>query len=29
MLCIKDGDKTIDLAGVMGGLNSEIKDDTT
>ncbi|MEG0133762.1 MAG: phenylalanine--tRNA ligase subunit beta [Clostridium sp.] len=29
MLCIKDGDKTIGLAGVMGGLNSEVKDDTT
>lgn len=29
MLCIKDGDKTIGLAGVMGGLNSEVKDDTS
>lgn len=29
MLCIKDGDKTIGLAGVMGGLNSEVKEDTT
>ncbi|MDR3595794.1 phenylalanine--tRNA ligase subunit beta [Clostridium sp.] len=29
MLCIKDGDNTIALAGVMGGLNSEIKEDTT
>lgn len=28
-LCIKDGDKTVALAGIMGGLNSEIKDDTT
>jgi phenylalanyl-tRNA synthetase beta chain len=28
-LCIKDGDKTIALAGIMGGLNSEIKEDTT
>jgi len=28
MLCIKDGDKTIGLAGVMGGLNSEVKEDT-
>ncbi|GAB6170392.1 phenylalanine--tRNA ligase subunit beta [Clostridium carnis] len=27
-LCIKDGDKTIALAGIMGGLNSEIKEDT-
>ena len=27
-LCIKDGDKVIGLAGIMGGLNSEIKDDT-
>lgn len=29
MLCIKDDEKTIGLAGVMGGLNSEVKDDTT
>lgn len=29
MLCIKDEDKTIGLAGVMGGLNSEVKDDTS
>ncbi len=28
-LNIKDGDKTIGLAGIMGGLNSEIKEDTT
>jgi len=28
-LCIKDGDKTIALAGIMGGLNSEIQEDTT
>ena len=27
-LCIKDGNKTIGLAGIMGGLNSEIKEDT-
>ncbi len=29
MLCIKDGETTIGLAGVMGGLNSEVKDDTS
>lgn len=29
MLCIKDGGNTIGLAGIMGGLNSEIKEDTT
>ncbi|MBW6410011.1 phenylalanine--tRNA ligase subunit beta [Clostridium weizhouense] len=29
MLCIKDGDRTVGLAGIMGGLNSEVKDDTT
>lgn len=29
ILCIKDNDRTIGLAGIMGGLNSEIKDDTT
>ena len=29
ILSIKDGDRTIGLAGIMGGLNSEIKDDTT
>lgn len=28
-LCIKDNETTIGLAGLMGGLNSEIKDDTT
>lgn len=28
-LCIKDTDKTVALAGIMGGLDSEIKDDTT
>lgn len=28
MLCIKDSDTIIGLAGVMGGLNSEIKEDT-
>lgn len=28
-LCIKDGEKTVALAGIMGGLNSEIKEDTT
>lgn len=29
VLCIKNGEETIGLAGIMGGLNSEIKDDTT
>ncbi|GKX66096.1 phenylalanine--tRNA ligase subunit beta [Inconstantimicrobium mannanitabidum] len=29
VLCIKDGNKTIGLAGIMGGLNSEIQEDTT
>ncbi|MGL5477688.1 MAG: phenylalanine--tRNA ligase subunit beta [Clostridium sp.] len=29
ILCIKDGDKTVALAGIMGGLNSEVKDDTS
>ncbi|SHK23122.1 phenylalanyl-tRNA synthetase beta subunit [Hathewaya proteolytica DSM 3090] len=29
MLCIKDNDKTIAIAGVMGGLNSEVREDTT
>jgi phenylalanyl-tRNA synthetase beta chain len=29
VLTIKDGDKTIGLAGIMGGLNSEVKEDTT
>ncbi|SHJ60426.1 phenylalanyl-tRNA synthetase beta subunit [Clostridium amylolyticum] len=29
MLCIKDSDKIIGLAGIMGGLDSEIKEDTT
>ncbi|MBE6049886.1 MAG: phenylalanine--tRNA ligase subunit beta [Clostridium sp.] len=29
VLCIKDGDKTVALAGIMGGLKSEIQDDTT
>lgn len=28
VLCIKDGEKTIGIAGIMGGLNSEIKNDT-
>ncbi|SHE83156.1 phenylalanine--tRNA ligase subunit beta [Clostridium fallax] len=28
VLAIKDGEKTIALAGIMGGLNSEVKDDT-
>lgn len=28
-LCIKDGDRTVALAGIMGGLNSEVKEDTT
>ncbi len=28
-VCIKDEDKTIGLAGIMGGLDSEIKEDTT
>ncbi len=28
-LCIKDNETTIALAGIMGGLDSEIKDDTT
>ncbi|MGL5647704.1 MAG: phenylalanine--tRNA ligase subunit beta [Clostridium sp.] len=28
-LCIKDGDEIIALAGIMGGLNSEVKEDTT
>ncbi|MDD5793344.1 phenylalanine--tRNA ligase subunit beta [Clostridium sp. HCP1S3_B4] len=28
-VCIKDTDKTIGLAGIMGGLDSEIKEDTT
>ncbi|MBC2580280.1 phenylalanine--tRNA ligase subunit beta [Clostridium sp. DJ247] len=28
-LNIKDGEKTIGLAGIMGGLNSEVKEDTT
>jgi phenylalanyl-tRNA synthetase beta chain len=28
MLLIKDGEKAVGLAGVMGGLNSEVKDDT-
>jgi len=28
-LCIKDGDRTVALAGIMGGLNSEIQEDTT
>ncbi len=28
-LAIKDGDKTIGIAGIMGGLNSEVKDDST
>ncbi len=29
ILCIKDGDRKVAIAGIMGGLNSEIKDDTT
>lgn len=29
MLTINDGDRTIAIAGIMGGLNSEVKDDTT
>lgn len=29
LLNIKDGEKTIGLAGIMGGLDSEVKDDTT
>ncbi len=29
VLCIKNDKETIGLAGIMGGLNSEIKDDTT
>ncbi|WP_238884834.1 phenylalanine--tRNA ligase subunit beta [Clostridium sp. YIM B02551] len=29
MLCIKNGETTIALAGIMGGLDSEIKEDTT
>ncbi|MBN1062207.1 phenylalanine--tRNA ligase subunit beta [Clostridium botulinum] len=29
MLCIKDDNKIVGLAGIMGGLNSEIKEDTT
>ncbi|MGL4730248.1 MAG: phenylalanine--tRNA ligase subunit beta [Clostridium sp.] len=29
VLCIKDGERTIGLAGIMGGLNSEVKEDTT
>ena len=29
ILNIKDGDRTIGLAGIMGGLNSEIKDDSS
>lgn len=28
VLCIKDNDRTIGLAGIMGGLNSEIQEDT-
>ncbi len=29
MLNIKDGERTVGLAGIMGGLNSEVKEDTT
>ncbi|WP_097027610.1 phenylalanine--tRNA ligase subunit beta [Clostridium peptidivorans] len=29
VLCIKDGETNIGLAGIMGGLNSEVKEDTT
>lgn len=28
ILCIKDGDRSVALAGIMGGLNSEVKEDT-
>lgn len=28
VLCIKDGERNIGLAGIMGGLNSEVKEDT-
>ncbi|MGK0465956.1 phenylalanine--tRNA ligase subunit beta [Clostridium sp.] len=28
ILCIKDGERTIGIAGIMGGLNSEIEEDT-
>ncbi|MBU5485476.1 phenylalanine--tRNA ligase subunit beta [Clostridium sp. MSJ-11] len=28
ILCIKDGDRAVALAGIMGGLNSEVKEDT-
>ncbi|RXI47335.1 phenylalanine--tRNA ligase subunit beta [Clostridium tetani] len=28
VLCIKDGDRAVALAGIMGGLNSEVKEDT-
>lgn len=29
MLCIKNGESVVGIAGIMGGLDSEIKDDTT
>ncbi|WP_315117478.1 phenylalanine--tRNA ligase subunit beta [uncultured Clostridium sp.] len=29
VLCIKDGERAVALAGIMGGLNSEVKEDTT
>ncbi|MDP4143907.1 MAG: phenylalanine--tRNA ligase subunit beta [Bacillota bacterium] len=29
ILNIKDGDRTVGIAGIMGGLNSEVKEDTT
>lgn len=29
VLCIKDGERTVALAGIMGGLNSEVKEDTS
>lgn len=29
IVCVKDGDTTVALAGIMGGLDSEIKEDTT
>ncbi len=29
VLCIKDGEEIVALAGIMGGLNSGVKDDTT
>ena len=29
VLCIKDGENTVGIAGIMGGLDSEVKDDTS